>query len=516
MTRILRTPGATGAASRRPSGRLRPLVVAAAGVVLAGCAAVGPEYRSPPPVDTGAGWIQPTPPAADGASTELARWWSRLGDPVLDRLIDAALAANLDLRQAGARIDEARALRDRTAGRQAAAAGVGASINRRRQSENGPLPVGRIPGLEATQTIYDAGFDAAWEPDLFGANRRALQGADARLQAVEIEAQGVRMRIVAEVARTWFSVRGAGLEASAQTAAADALAQTLELTRLRRAVGEVAAADVDLAHAQWAAADAALPDIQARHRAAVFGLGILLGALPETELGLLDAAAAPQALPGLLALPVGERADVLRRRPDVLAAERRLAAGTADIGVATAELFPKLSIGVGGGLQALSSGDWFDASSARLSILPLVSWRLFDGGRVRAEIRAREAGQQQAALAYEQAVRAALADAERTLSDYAAGLDTLHRRLVALQAAQSNHDRAQARFVAGDITRVELLAAQRLRLEAQSAAVRAHTAAALQMVALYKALGGGWDAAAEPRVTPAPPVSVVSRRAMAP
>lgn len=481
--------------------RIHSLVSAVASVLLTACAAVGPEYSVAPPVDTGAGWTQPLPAAAGGAPAELARWWSVLGDPELDRLIDAALAANLDLRQAFARIDEARALRDRAAGKQAPVAALGASVNRRRQSENGPLPVGSAAGLAATQTIFDAGFDAAWEPDLFGANRRALQGAGARLQAAEIEAQGVRVRIVAEVARTWFGARGASLELRAQAAAVDALGQTLELTRLRHAAGEAAAADVDLAQAQWAAAAAALPDIRARQRAALFGLGILLGAVPEKELGLLDAAAATPTLP---LLPVGQRADILRRRPDVLAAERRLAASTADIGVATAELFPKLSIGLGGGLQALASGDWFDASSARWSILPLISWRLFDGGRVRAEIRAREAGQQQAALAYEQAVLAALGEAERTLSDYAAGLDALQRRRTALQAAQSHRDRAQARFAAGDVARVDLLAAERLLHEAQSAAVRAHTAAAVQMVALYKALGGGWGAAqaAADRLTP--------------
>src|SRR3546814_1708436 len=123
------------------------------------------------------------------------------------------------------------------------------------------------------------------------------------------------------------------------------------------------------------------PGIEARQRGAVLGLGVLLGAPPERELKLLDTAAPALALP---ALPVGERADILRRRPDVLAAERQLAASTADIGLATAELFPKLSIGAGGGFQALSTGEWFDGSSARFSILPLISWRLFDGGRVRA------------------------------------------------------------------------------------------------------------------------------------
>jgi NodT family efflux transporter outer membrane factor (OMF) lipoprotein len=419
-----------------------------------------------------------------------------LDDPVLDRLMATALSQNLDLRLAAARVDEARALRDRVAGEKLPTASVGASVNRRRQSENGPLPIGAIPGLEPTQTIYDAGFDAAWEADLFGAKRRALEGASARLQATEIEAQGVRMRIVAEVARTWLTAVGARYELHAQQATLDTLQQTLELVRLRRAVGDASAADVDAAYAQWAAVNALLPDIEARQRASVLGLGVLLGASPERELALLDSTLARRTLP---ALPIGERADVLRRRPDVLAAERRLAASSADIGVATAEFFPKLSIGVGGGFQALSTGNWFDASSSRFSVLPLISWRLFDGGRVRAEIRAREAAERQAALAYEQAVLAALGDAERTLGDYHGGLNTLERRRMALEAARASHGHARTRYAAGDIALVELLAVQRGLHEAETAAVRAHTSAGMQLVALYKALGGGWDASTAPQ-----------------
>lgn len=484
------------AAWHRPARRLRPVVLLLGGALLTACA-VGPEYRAPPPVDTGDGWSQSIATAA--APMDLAHWWSTLGDPVLERLVETALAENLDLRQAVARIDEARALRDRVAGDQAPTVTAGASINRRRQSENGPLPIGSIPGLDATQTIYDTGFDAAWELDLFGANRRALEGASAKLQATEAEAQGVRMRIVAEVARAWFNTVGAGNELRTQRARVATLQQTLDLTRQRAALGDSATADVDAAYAQWAAADAALPDIQARQHTAVLSLGVLLGAPPERELALIDAAPTALILP---TLPVGERADVLRRRPDVLAAERRLAASTADIGVATAELFPKLSIGVGGGFQALSTGDWFDSSSGRFSILPLISWRLFDGGRVRAEIRAREAAERQAALAYEQAVLAALEDAERTLSDYRAGLDTLARRGGALDASRRSHGHAMARFAAGDIARVELLAAERLLHEAETSAVRAHTTASVQLVALYKALGGGWDSPATALVTP--------------
>ena len=485
--RHLVRPANTGPAPRR----WHPLALALSGLLLTACAAVGPDYQAPPPVDTGSGWTLSLASASESA--ELVRWWASFDDPVLDRLIAAALAQNLELRQAAARVDEARALRDRVAGGQYPAVSAGASVNRRRQSENGPLPVGSIPGLEATQTIYDAGFDAAWELDLFGAQRRALEGADARLQATEVEAQGVRMRIVAEVARSWLSAVGARYEWQVQQATLDTLQQSLELVRLRHEQGDASAADVDAAHAQWAAVSALLPGIEARERAAVLGLGVLLGAPPERELALLDAPLAPSTL---RALPVGERADLLRRRPDVLAAERRLAASSADIGVATAELFPKLSIGLGGGFQALSTGDWFEASSARFSILPLISWRLFDGGRVRAEIPAKEAAERQAALAYEQAVLAALGDAERALGDYHAGLRTLERRWLALDAARTSHGHARTRYAAGDIALIELLAAERSVHEAETATVRAHTGAAMQLVALYKALGGGWEAPA--------------------
>lgn len=476
--------------------RLSPAALALGSALLSACA-VGPEYRSPPPVDTGSGWTQPVEATSASASADLARWWRTLGDPVLERLIDTALAENRDLRQAAARIDEARALRERVAGDRLPTAAVSASVNQRRQSENGPLPVGSIPGLSATQTIYDAGFDAAWEIDLFGAKRRALEGADARLQATEAEAQGVRLRIVAEVARTWFTAAGARRELKTQQTTLATLQQTLGLVSRRLELGDASVADVDSVRAQWAAADAALPEIQARQRAAALSLGVLLGAPPERELALLDDGSAPLVL---RPLPVGERVDVLRRRPDVLAAERRLAASTADIGVATAELFPKLSIGVGGGFQALNPGDWFETSSTRYSLLPLISWRWFDGGRIRAEIRAREATERQAALAYEQAVLAALGDAERALGDYYAGLDTLERRWSALEISRRSYGHARTRYEAGDIALFELLAAERVLHEAEVSTVRAHTAAAVQLVALYKALGGGWDA---PATTPA-------------
>lgn len=474
--------------SNRRHGAPRAAAVALGTLLLGACAA-GPDYRGPPKVDTGSGWTQPV--AAAPAPASLSSWWTTLGDPTLDRLVATALSDNLDVRQAQARIAEERALRDRAAGGYAPSVGASASVTRRRQSKNGSLPIGSIPGLARDQTIHDAGFDAGWEIDLFGATRRAVQGTEARIQAAQDDATGVRVSVAAEVARSYLSLRGAQRELAAREASVQALAQTAELVGQRFHAGDAAQADVDAAQARLDAAAAGLPAIQARLRAAALGLGVLLGAPPEHELALLDTTAAEVTL---VPIPVGQRADILRRRPDVRAAERRLAARSADIGVATAELFPKLSIGAGGGFQALDAGRLFESASQTFSVMPLISWRVFDGGRVRAQIRASEAREQQAALAYEKAVLTALGDAERALSDYQLGLGAVRRQQAALDAARRSYAHAQARFAAGDIALTDLLAEERVLRDAEDGYARTHTAAAIDLVALFKALGGGWDA----------------------
>ena len=475
--------------SNRRYGAPRAAAVALSTLLLGACAA-GPDYRGPPKVDTGSGWTQP---AAAQAPADLSAWWTTLGDPTLDRLVATALSDNLDLRQAQARIAEERALRDRAAGGYAPTVGASASVTRRRQSKNGPLPIGAIPGLARDQTIHDTGFDATWEIDLFGATRRAVEGAEARMQAAQEDADGVRISIAAEVARSYLSLRGAQRELAARQASVHALAHTVELVGQRFHAGDAAQADVDAAQARLDAAAAGLPAIQARLRAAALGLGVLLGAPPERELALLDSTAAPITL---APIPVGQRADLLRRRPDVRAAERRLAARSADIGVATAELFPKLSIGASGGFQALEAGRLFESASQTFSIMPLISWRVFDGGRVRAQIRASEAREQQAALAYEKAVLTALGDAERALGDYRLGVEAVRLQRTALEAARRSYAHAQARYAAGDIALTDLLAEERVLRDAEDGYARTHTAAAVDLVALFKALGGGWDPAA--------------------
>lgn len=451
---------------------------------LAGCAA-GPDYVAPS-MDAGEGWAEPE---AIESLPELSEWWTAFEDPTLDRLVEQARRNNLSLREAVARVAQARALRDAAAGGRSPAITARASVTERRQSENGPLPIGRIPGLERDQTIFETGFDAAWEVDLFGSNRRSVEAAEARLGEAVEQSHAARLTVTAEVARVYLTLRGLQRERAARESALQLSRETAALTRLRFDLGDLAEAQVAQAEAEVAALGAELPLLDAEIRSQALALGVLLGELPEAELALVQESTA---YPDLAALPVGERADVLRRRPDVRAAERQLAAATAEIGVATAELFPRLTIGAAGSFQALDASDLFESASEAWSLVPLVSWRIFDGGSIRARIRANEAGAEAAALAYESTVLNVLLDAERALSRYHYDLLALERQRSAVAAARRSHELAQLRYRVGDLALFELLDAERGLRGAETAYARIHRLAETDLVALFKALGGGW------------------------
>jgi NodT family efflux transporter outer membrane factor (OMF) lipoprotein len=453
--------------------------------LLLGCA-VGPDYREPE-IDTGSGWIEPPPVAGD--ETGVDRWWRRFDDPVLDALVEQDLARNLEIRQAAARIAEARALRSTVSGRNSPSIDASASITRRRQSENGPLPIAQFPGIERDQTIYEPGFDALWEFDLFGGTRRAVEAADARVDASIETAQSVYQTMAAELVRSYVELRGAQHELELRRAAIDAATSAVALLRQRVAAGDLPDAELAAAETSLATARAELPLADARARAAALAIARLTGDLPEAHLDLLDRHT--DYVP-LAAFPIGERAELLRRRPDVRAAERNLAAATADIGSTTAQLFPRFTIAASGGFQSLDTGSLTDSESQTFALMPLISWRIFDGGRIRAQIHAAEARQQQAALGYEQAVLGALGDAERALLRYDAGLDALSLQRAALDAARQRYAFAETRQRAGDISRLELLDAEAALRSAELAYARVHTQTATDLVALCKALGGGW------------------------
>jgi NodT family efflux transporter outer membrane factor (OMF) lipoprotein len=455
-------------------------------VALVGCAA-GPDYRAPS-VDTGDGWAEPS--AASEPLADMSQWWTTFDDPTLDRLVERARSNNRSLRQAVARVTEARALLDASAGGRYPNVDLRASVTERRQSENGPLPIGQIPGLERDQTIYETGFDASWEFDLFGRTRRSIEAAEARFGETMEQSHVAQLTVTAEVARMYLSLRGLQRERAAQESAVQLSRQTAALVHRQFELGEVAEAEVTQTNAELASLEAQLPLLDAEIRSMALALGVLLGELPEAELALIRERTD---YPALSRLPVGERADLLRRRPDVRAAEWRLAAATADVGVTTAELFPRLSISAAGSFQALDASELFESGSETWSLVPLVSWRIFDGGRIRAHIRASEAGAEAAALAYEDAVLAALLEAERALSRYHYGLIAVEQQGIAVAAARRSHELGRIRYRAGDIALLELVDAERTLRNAEIAYARTHRAVEMDLVALFKALGGGWQ-----------------------
>lgn len=459
------------------------VIVAAA--TLSACN-VGPDH-APPDVNTGSGWTQADVNRA--ANRGLATWWTTLKDPTLTMLIETALAQNLDLRTARARVAEARAMADRTAGGRVPTITANGSVTRQKLSENSANPAGQIPTVPVYQTIYDAGFDANWELDLFGRLDDALDASVARLDAAIANQRAARQAVIAEVARSYLRLRGAQARLNALEQQIDALEQTSALIAFQFEVGEVGEADVAQADSELAALQGDRPGLATEVLVSALALGILVGEPPKAGLGIADAAGS---LPTLAAIPVGARAEVLARRPDVSAAERELAAATADVGLATAELYPRVGLSGSAGFQALDTGNLFESGSRRWNITPFMSWRIFEGGRVKAEIRATQARQQQAAIAFEQAVLSALTEAEQALARYQGALDTLAARRRALEAARSSDGFAATRYAEGEISLLARLDADRALRRAEAVEIGAHQQAATELVALYKALGGGW------------------------
>lgn len=456
---------------------------------LPGCT-VGPDYR-PPVATTGETWIAPVSTAEVDAA-----WWTRFGDPLLTELVDSAISGNKDLEEAAARLREARANRDALLGGRAPQVTASAAATRNRLSENGLLPVGRVPGLGPDVDIYDAGFDASWEIDLWGRVKRATQGAEARAEAAEEARRAVVIQVIAEVVRTYIDLRAAQslrTNAIADTSAQQKIAR-LVADRLR--VGLASRFDLVRAQAQARATAAQIPGYDGDAAAAAFRLALLLGKRPEE---LYDRLRQPGSLPQVnFEIRAGLRSDLLRRRPDIRQAERDLAASTADVGVATADLFPRLSLFGGIGQQARDPGDLVSADSLRFQFGPSLRWPIFSGGRIKAQIRAADARSDAAMARYERAVLTALSDSETAINRYvSAGRTRAERGEVRATAAEAV-SLARQRYLAGEDDLTALLQAQTSFTAADRLNIQALTLELQQLTALYKALGGGWETLEEP------------------
>ena len=453
-------------------------------LLLAGCA-VGPKY-SPPEAPAVDHWIADE----NSAPLDLA-WWHSFNDPLLDELIQSAVSSNLDLKLADARLREARANRDSVAGRRLPQLDLNASVNRNAFSENGPIPVQRIPGFQRDYNLYEAGFDASWEIDLWGHTARAVQAARARAESAEDARRDTLMRIITEVARSYIDLRSAQQQLTSAQADADARADVARLVGERFNAGEASRFDFVRADAQARTARSVLPNLDADAHATIYRLALLTGQPPEALTDqLLKRAPLPDS-PMLVA--AGLRSDVLRRRPDVRQAERELAAATADVGVATAELFPRLSLVGSIGQESVTASNFSASDSTTFSVGPSLHWPIFAGGTLRANIRAADARANAAGAAYETAVLTALSDSETALNRYAAAERTREDRDVARQQTETALILARQRYRAGEDDLTVLLDAQSAYSVSEQGSIVARAAVLSSLISLYKALGGGWE-----------------------
>lgn len=458
-------------------------------LALAGCM-VGPDYHPPEP-DVPARWSEA--PEQTAPSPGPSRWWETFGDPQLDSLVDRAVAANLDVKLAEARVREARANRTIAAAPLFPWIDSAASYSRGQQSRSSfeNPQFADVGGLAQPQSLYQAGFDASWEIDVFGGTRRGMEAAAAEYEAQLLERGNVLLTLVAEVARNYVEVRGAQrqLEVARQNLAYQE--DTLQLTRARFQGGLASDLDVSRQEAQVQTTAAEIPLVERNYEAGVHRLSVLLAEPPGALAGeLASTRPIPEAPP---ALPPGLPSDLLRQRPDVGQAERQLAAATARIGVATADLFPKFSITGAAGLESISASDWFTGASKAWSFGPTISWPIFRGGQIVATIAVRDAQEEQALLFYRQTVLTALEDVENAIVAYTRERE---RRAALAQAVVANQravDTATQLYTRGLTDFLDVLDAQGNLLRSQTALTISDTSVSSSLIALHKALGGGWQ-----------------------
>lgn len=476
--------------------------------LLVGCS-VGPNYHAPNVAMPGA-WAsryatQPTTrTAAAGSATtpstgDLSRWWTTLGDPTLDGLIARAIAQNLDLQSATARVREARAARGIAAADRVPTVDAKGGYSRNRLSENGPL--GPLVGGEDFDD-FQVGFDAGWELDLFGRVRRNVEAADAQLAATVEARRDVLIRLLADVARTYVELRAAQQRLAIASDNLAAQEDTLRLTRIRREAGTTGDLDIARAEAQVQQTRAILPTLRSQIRVSIYATSVLLGEPPASlERELIEERPIPVALPSI---PLGLPSDLLRRRPDIRGAERALVASNARIGVAEADLYPRFSLTGQFALDATKLSNLTDGSSRGFSFGPSLRWNLFDAGRIKSNVRVQEARDEQAVLRYRQTILDALQEVETALARY----ETEQARRQSLDAAVTASlravDLAKIQYAEGSMDLVGVLDTQRSLYAAQDLLAQSDAQALSQLIAVYKSLGGGWapptdtpDAAAE-------------------
>ena len=457
-----------------------------------GCS-VGPDYTRPSTPQQDA--FQKTEGAVP-LQPEEVRWWRSLNDPQLVIYIEKGISGNQNLKEAEAHVREARALRGVAAASLMPQSGAGAGANHSRLSGTAGIVGQMQPGLiNLDQDLYQVGFDASWEMDIFGGRRREVQAAMAREQANIENYRDAMISVIAEIARNYVELRGAQRQLAIARKNCDIQEKTLSLVKIRLDAAIGSELDLALAKAQFERTRATIPPLSALIRGSAYRLAVLTGQPPASLLDeLLTTAPIPNP-PDIV--PVGLPSDLLLRRPDLRRAENELRAATADIGAATADLFPRFYLTGAANPQSAKFTDLFSANSFAWSLGPSISWPVFQGGRISSNIAASEARRDEALARYRQAVLKAIQEVEIALVDYAQS-QVERERLAQSQAFQSRAMAlARERYGRGIKDFFTVLDSERQLREVENSLAVNETQVMVNLISLYKALGGGWESTAQ-------------------
>ncbi|TWI52756.1 multidrug efflux system outer membrane protein [Pseudomonas duriflava] len=443
--------------------------------------AVGPTYHAPQNAPVSLSAV--SAPGYDASRFE-ARWWRQFEDPTLDQLVQRSLNGNREIQVAYARLRSARALRDDTANDRFP------TVTSRASSEVGKAQQPGFTEDRVNADRYDLGLDMLWEVDLFGRIQHQLEASEAQAGVAEAELHQLQVSLIAELVDAYGKLRGAQLRERIARENLKNQEASRRLTQTLNEAGIGTELDVLRADARLASTQASLPQLQAEETRARNRIATLLGERPNA----LSVDLLPRPLPAIAkTLPIGDPSELLRRRPDIQAAERQLAAATANVGVATADLFPRVSLSGFLGFTA-GRGSQIGSSAARAwGLGPTLTWPALDLGSVRARLRSAQANADGALATYEQQVLVALEETANAFSDYSKRQERLQSLIRQSEASRAAAEQASIRYREGNVDFLVLLDAERERLSAEDAQAQAEVDLYRGIVAIYKALGGGWD-----------------------
>lgn len=463
---------------------IRQQLLASGIVLLSGCAAVGPNYQQPElaaPVQ----WSETQAPAVPAPHLDQFAWWQAFNDPILNSLIDQADQSNLDLAQARARIVQARSSLTIAGAARLPELNTSGLLTR---SDYGTNTLGGSRGLS---TVYLAGFDASWEIDVFGGLRRGVESAQATADASEEAFHATLLTLRGDLAKNYIELRSnqALLDITQQNVAA--MQQTMEVTQARYRYGLNSYLDVAQAAAQKATTAADVPTLKAAIKLSIHRIAVLCGQEPNALNLLL---AEPRPMPSYAGLvATGLPAELLSRRPDLRQAERKLAAASADIGVATAELYPKFDLTLGLGLQSYNASSFLERASRYWTIIPGISLPLFNAGKTTAQIESKRAAYDESLASYRATFNTALEEVENALASWYEEQARQQTLVEAVSASEQAVKLAEDSYRRGLTTYLSVLSAENSLFNAQRSHSQSQANLLTDLIALNKALGGGWN-----------------------